>query len=311
MTANSSPSAADRRGNDATTRAAAEAVLVGVDGSDNAARAAAWAAAEAERRDAVLTLVHALHLPTPTSAVLGPMDYAEQRRAEGRELLDEQASALRAEHPGLSIAAELSDFDPAHTLVKLGESATLLVTGSRGRGGFTGMLVGSVSRKMAAHSPCPLVVVRGEPAGSAENRIVLGIGRKHSPPAVRYAFEAARRQGATLQVVRAYFPHMVYTGVAGLVTMYEGHPESDQLEAEKEAQAAIGPWIAEFSDVAVDVTGIEGNAVPTLIDAARDARLLVVATHRHRGLLSVGAGYAVDGVLAHSPVPVAVIPTTH
>lgn len=307
MTAGSSPSVTGTDGETAAQPAAAK-VMVGVDGSDSAARAALWAVEEAERREATLTLVHALHLPTPTSAVLGPMGYAEQRRAEGRQLLDAQADTLRRGHPSLSIETELSDLDPAHTLAKLGASATLLVTGSRGRGGFAGMLLGSVSRKLAVHTPCPLVVVRGEPADGADNRIVLGLGRNHSPAAIRYAFEAARRQGATIEVARAYFPHMLYTGAAGLVTKVESHPEADQAEVTEEVMTAIEPWIAEFPGVPVKVTAVDDNAVPALIDAARTARLLVVATHRRRSPLPVGAGYVVDGVLAHSPTPVAVIP---
>jgi len=307
MTPGTSPFASAADG-EKVAPSAAENVVVGVDGSANAALAARWALEEAERREAILTLVHALHLPTPTSAVLGPMDYAGQRRAEGHALLDEQASALQSGHPSLLIRTQLSDLDPARTLAKLSESATLLVTGSRGRGGFTGMLLGSVSRKLAVQAPCPLVVVRDEfPKGSG-NRIVLGIGRKHAPAAIRYAFEAARRQGATLEVVRAYFPHILYTGAAGLVTKVESHPEADEAEVTKEVMTAIEPWIGEFSDVAVKVTAVDGNAVPVLIDAARDAGLLVVAAHRRRGPLRVGAGYVVDGALAHSPTPVAVVP---
>ena len=65
---------------------------------------------------------------------------------------------------------------------------------------------------------------------------------------------------------------------------------------------------AEFPDVPVSVDVVSGNAVPTLIDAARGARLLVVGAHRHHGPLSVGAGYVVQGLLAHSQTPVGVVP---
>jgi nucleotide-binding universal stress UspA family protein len=255
-------------------------------------------------------LVHALHLPDVSAVIRMPMegDHAEQRRIEGRKLLHEHAEKLRKARPRVQVTAELSDLDPARALAEQSESAALVVTGSRGRGGFSGMLLGSVSRKLAVHAHCPLVVVRNEPSAEAADRIVLGVGRKHSDAAVRYAFEAARRQGAVLDVVRAYFASVLYTGMAGVGTMYEGHPESDHLYALKAVQTAIEPYAAEYSDVTVNIAALEGNAVSTLIDAARDARLLVVATHRHRGPLPVGAGYVADGVLAHSPVPVAVIP---
>ena len=54
---------------------------------------------------------------------------------------------------------------------------------------------------------------------------------------------------------------------------------------------------------------MRGNPVPLLIEAAHDTRLLVVGAHRHHGPLAVGAGYVVEGLLAHSPTPVAVVPT--
>jgi nucleotide-binding universal stress UspA family protein len=304
MTEETSPFVVGAGGHDEVRRP----VVAGVDGSDHAERAAAWAADEAERRGTTLTLVHALHLPESGSAPVGPIDYADQCRADGRKLLDEQAAAVRTRHPGLEVATELSDRDAARTLTSLSESAALIVTGSRGRGGFAGMLLGSVSRKLAVHTRGPLVVVRIGTPGDTANRIVLGVGRKHSDAAVRYAFEAARRQGAVLHVVRAFFANMLYTGMAGPGTMYEGHPDSDRIYAATRTQDAIAPFITEYPDVTVDVSTVEGNAVSALIDAARQARLLVVATHRHRGPLPVGAGYVVDGVLAHSPAPVAVIP---
>jgi nucleotide-binding universal stress UspA family protein len=305
MTADTSPSPPGARGDDRTPQTT---IVAGVDGSVSAEHAASWAAGEAERRDATLMLVHALHLPAPSALRVQTDVYAEQRRLEGRKLLHQQAETVRTAHPRVQVTAELSDLDPARTLVESGESAALVVTGSRGRGGFTGMLLGSVSRKLAVHTRCPLVVVRDEPPGDAADRIVLGLGRKHSDAAVRYAFEAARRQDAVLDVVHAYFASVLYTGMAGASTMLEGHPESDRLYALKDAQSAIEPYAAEYSDVTVNVAALEGNAVAALIDAARNARLLVVATHRRRGPLRVGSGYVVDGVLAHSPVPVAVIP---
>ena len=302
MTESTSPSARGAHGDDQTSRT----IVVGVDGSASAGHAAQWAAGEAERRGATLMLVHALHLPEATATALDPI--VKQHRTEGLTLLDEQAAAARTGHPGVRIETQLSDLDPTQTLTTLGEAAELVVTGSRGRGGFIGMLLGSVNRKLAVHTTCPLVVVRAEPPAEAAGRIVLGVGAKHSAAAIRYAFEAARRQGATLDVIRAYVANVLYTGMAGVGTMYEGHPESDQLDALTGAREAIEPLAAEYADVKLNVSAREGNAVNTLIDAAREADLLVVATHRRRGALPVGAGYVVDGVLAHSPVPVAVIP---
>jgi nucleotide-binding universal stress UspA family protein len=283
-------------------------IVVGVDGSENAGHAAYWAAGEAERRGTTLTIVHALRLPSLAAPPIEPTGYAERRRVEGRAVLDAAAADVRSRYPDLPLDLELSDLDPAHTLTEFSRDAELLVTGNRGHGGFTGMLLGSVSRKLAVHAQCALVVVHEEPSQDAANRVVLGVGPKHSPAAARYAFETARRHGAVLTIVRAWFPNVMSTGKAGIGAMYAGHPEADHRKAVEEAESAVELLRKEFPDVEVGITTYEGNAVPGLIAAARDARLLVVGAHRRRGPLSAGAGYAVDGVLAHCPTPVAVVP---
>ncbi|MBR7825623.1 universal stress protein [Actinospica sp. MGRD01-02] len=284
-------------------------VVAGVDGSENSARAALWAAGEAERRKTTLALVHALHLPDSAVPPIEPTGYAQRRRAEGTTLLDKAVVGVRAHFPDLQLDVELTDLDPAHALVEFSRTAALLVTGSRGHGGFSGMLLGSVSRKLAEHAHCPVVVVREEPAlPEAGDVIVLGIGRNPVPAAARFAFETARREGVDLVAVRAWWPNAMYTGVAGLGAMYVGDPERSRREAIAEIEAAVKPHRAEFPDVRLRMTVSEGNSVPVLVDAARAARLVVVGAHRRRGPLSVGPGYVVEGVLAHCPTPVAVVP---
>jgi nucleotide-binding universal stress UspA family protein len=284
-------------------------IVAGIDGSEISAHAAIWAAEEAERRGAVLTLVHALNLPDSAVPPLQPTGYAERRRAEGTMLLDKATTALRARFPGLTLDVELTDLDPAHTLVELSRDAALVVTGSRGHGGFAGMLLGSVSRKVAAHAHCPVAVVREEPpAPESADVVVLGVGSEPVPAAARCAFETAQREGLGLVALRAWWPNAMQTGIAGVGAVYLGNPDLDRRTAIEEVEAAIKPFRDEFPDVAVRVTANEGNAVPALIDAARTARLLVVGAHRRRGPLSVGPGYVVEGVLAHSPTPVVVVP---
>jgi len=68
------------------------------------------------------------------------------------------------------------------------------------------------------------------------------------------------------------------------------------------------PALEQFPDVKLRTEVAEGNSVAAPIDAAAGTRLLVVGAHRRRGPLSVGAGYAVDGLLAHSPAPLAIVP---
>jgi nucleotide-binding universal stress UspA family protein len=283
-------------------------VVVGVDGSENSGHAAVWAAEEAERRGTTLTVVHALHLPDPAAAPIEPTGYAQRRHAEGTTLLDKAATALRARFPELTLDLELSGLDPAHALAELSHTAALLVTGTRGHGGFTGMLLGSVSRKLAAHGHCPLVVVHGEPMPDAAGDIVLGIGSDPGEATTRYAFEAARRRGACLIVLSAWRPNAMDTGMAGVGTVYADSPSAERRDAITSAETATKPLRDEYPDVTVRIDAVEGNAVTVLLDAARGAQLLVVGEHRRRGPLWVGPGYVVDGVLAHSTAPVAVVP---
>ncbi|MBR7834714.1 universal stress protein [Actinospica durhamensis] len=287
-------------------------VIVGVDASAHAAHAAGWAAEEALRRGVPLTLVHAIDLPGASSWPVAPPAYAQFRRADGQKLLDAAAADVRARFPGLSVQTELSELSAAHTLSALSEEAALLVTGTRGHGGFTGLLLGSVSRKLAAHGHCPLVVVRAAaaeteaaPGAEAGDEVLLGVEPDQPESAVRFAFAAAARYGATLRAVRVWWPVAIYTGPSG--GYYEDVTRTPAEEA-ADVEQLLAPVRAAFPQVKVEISAVRGNAVAELVDAARAARLVVVGAHRYHGPLAVGAGYVVEGMLAHSPVPVAVVP---
>lgn len=285
---------------EATTR-----VIAGVDNSESSLHAAHWAAREAQARGTALTLVHALHLPNGAALPLEPPGYADKARAQGRKLLDHVTGELRAAYPKLEIDTELSDLGAAYTLNALSHGAALVVTGTRGHGGFTGMLVGSVSRKLAAHAHNSLVVVRGDEPEDMLNEVVAGIAAQQPVTPIRYAFAAAQRYGATLHAVRAWYPQGPSVGPYG--PFFE-----DLDEVRKQVRSETEDWLAPlrsaFPDVKVRISTEEGNPVTVLIEAARRTRLLVVGAHRHHGPLSVGAGYVVDGLLAHSPTPVAIVP---
>ena len=278
-------------------------VVVGVDGSDSSAHAAYWAAQEAASRGELITLVHALHVPT-SGASLSHKEpvYVERARAEGNALLETVAENLRAEFPGLVVNAELSDLAPASALAALGAQSELLVTGTRGRGGFEGMLLGSVTHGLAAHGDCPLTVVRGPVSEDGLNEVVVGFGADpvEARSAAAYALAVAQRHGASLRAVRAWRPFEGHRGTADFSAAHE--------EERQEIEGLLEPLRALYPDVDTKITVAEGNPVPILIEAARRTRLLVIGAHRRHGPFSVGAGYVIDGVLAHSPTPVAVVP---
>ena len=138
-------------------------IVVGVDGSAGAGRAVEWAAAETRLRSADLVLVHAWHVPTSVTMASAamPVVHWELLEQAARQILDgavEQARSLGAE-----AEPSLVQHYPAPALIGLARGAELLVVGSRGRGGFAGLLLGSVSQEVAHHAPCPVVIVPGKP----------------------------------------------------------------------------------------------------------------------------------------------------
>jgi nucleotide-binding universal stress UspA family protein len=148
----------------------ARKIVVGVDGSRGAADALEWAVAEAGLRDAALHVVHAWTVPlidaipdawVVGSPTVGPTDEEvyEHLAAAARKVLDEALDQARALDPKLEIVGELTETGATPALIAAAEGAELLVVGSRGRGGFKGLLLGSVSAQCVHHPPCPVVVV--------------------------------------------------------------------------------------------------------------------------------------------------------
>jgi nucleotide-binding universal stress UspA family protein len=119
-------------------------IVVGVDGSSGSEHALRWAADEAQLRMARLRVLYARLEPLPAEATL-----------EGTV-----ANVLGPDH-GLDLELDLVEGSPTKELLRAAEGADLLVVGSRGGGGFPGLLLGSVCSQVAQHAPCPTVIVPG------------------------------------------------------------------------------------------------------------------------------------------------------
>lgn len=141
----------------------AQRIVVGVDGSDGALAALRWAAAEAAQWDADVVAVQAWEFTPLIVATEAPIDLAELRR-ETDELLDRQVRECFGDREARVERRVVEDL-PARAVLEAAEGADLIVVGSRGRGGLKGLLLGSVSQKVASHAPCPVVVVPDPHAG--------------------------------------------------------------------------------------------------------------------------------------------------
>ena len=134
-----------------------ERIVVGVDGSQSAREALQWAVDEARRRDATVEAVYAWHQPFLTGYVMeSELDLGDYEE-DAQKVLDSAVDAVGDQ--GVAIERKLVGGSASGALVDEAKGASLLVVGSRGRGGFTGLLLGSVSQQSAHHAPCPVVII--------------------------------------------------------------------------------------------------------------------------------------------------------
>lgn len=140
-------------------------VVVGADGSEEAVRAVAFAAAEADREGDELTVVYAYSPPDRLpDAGFTPELVAELMEKEERIILSETVAGLMADYPDLVVHQRLeSGRDPAQALVHAAEGARLLVVGNRGRGGISRLVLGSTAHGILKHLPCPAIITRTRP----------------------------------------------------------------------------------------------------------------------------------------------------
>jgi nucleotide-binding universal stress UspA family protein len=147
-------------------------VVVGVDGSHVSDLAIAFAVEEAARRGTGLLAVHAWTHPVSTGpGDMLPLVYdVDDVQAEEDRLLAESIVGCRDRYPDVAIDHRLVRGRPAPTLIAESARAQLLVVGSHGRGGFAGLLLGSVSHAVLHHARCPVVIVRSPDTRSSSHR---------------------------------------------------------------------------------------------------------------------------------------------
>jgi nucleotide-binding universal stress UspA family protein len=144
-----------------TNRAGSSRIVVGVDGSGGSDAAVEFACLRAEVTGEDVVLIHGWHDASATGTTRGdvPRRFVE-RIAEEETRLATTAAKAHADHPDVRIEAEAIPVAGWRALADASAYASLVVVGSRGRGAFTGMLLGSVSQQVAQHAQCPVAIVR-------------------------------------------------------------------------------------------------------------------------------------------------------
>ncbi|MGW0817369.1 universal stress protein [Streptomyces viridiviolaceus] len=289
-------------------------VIAAVDGSDDSLRALDWALDAARRRGVPLRVVHVRQYAAwgqPDVLVSGPPDIGEDLVLDqARTHLEERTDPPVTEYVGVEGV-------PGAALPEMGGEAQLLVLGSRGRGGFTSLLLGSNGLAAARDAECPVVVVPrpgrevyGEAPAEPGPRVVVGLHVDGPDEAtLSFAFTEAALRGARLQVVAAYpWPVQTWAAAGQIVP-----PVIDEVSIESEtrvlADGFLAPHRERHPDVRAEPYVVPGDAAGNLVAASRDAELVVVGRHRRRLLAPARMmGSVTHAVLLHAAAPIAVVP---
>lgn len=267
-------------------------VVVAVDGSEHAVHALRWAADQAvleHRRLVVLTVGDPADPDVPETAA-------------------DAAATARLHHDTLPVLTQVVLADPRQALVEASTHAFVLVMGSRGRGAFRSILLGSVSAAVTAHAHCPIVVCRPRRSAASHAGIVVGAdGTPESLPVVEFAYRQAFLRGRPLTVMHTF------VDAAAAVAAYReargqdaSRPELDDLRATL-AQSVAG-LEEDYPGVPVTLCVEHGLADQVLAPRRGGWELVVVGRHPMSSLDRVLSGSVSTAVLERAHTDVAVVP---
>jgi len=285
-------------------------IVVGVDGSTSARNAALWAADEAAQRHLSLRLVYAgnEYAFDCTGGLAPPQGVLDQMQAAGFQLLADAETAVRRIHPNLDIGVDLQTAGPVPTLLEQTDDALLLVVGSRGTGGFRGMLVGSTAVALVAHGHCPVAVIRGVTPDSsppAEGPVVVGVdGSPTSDAAIATAFDEASWRGAELVAVHSWLEYASDHVLARGLDAEWAQVELGETELLAERLAG---WQEKYPDVVVRRVVTQGRPVERLLEEATAAQLVVVGSRGHGGISGMLLGSTSQALIHHATCPLLVV----
>ncbi|MEU1202418.1 universal stress protein [Streptomyces sp. NPDC005813] len=280
-----------------------ETVVVGVDGSEKAVEAVRLAAAEAAARGVSLHIVHATALDGRSGKRPDPAD--QLLLDAGQDVLDEAVAQVAAQVPQLCVTSTLSRDSAVRALLGAAGAGGIIVVGSRGLGGFSALLLGSVGLRLAARVTGPLIVVRGA-AEPARTGVVLAAARdERDLDALRFAAETADRRTSSLRVLSCYRVCQYAGSMAPMIDDRTEVPE-EQVSA---TSRLLGFLRDEFPALTVTADAVRASSTAgALVDTSGHADLLVVGARRPAHAIGAPLGHVAHAVLHHAQCPVAMVP---
>ncbi len=274
-------------------------VAVGYDGSSHSRSAVDVALNEARMRGSRLVILHSAVTPMAgmPPEVLAPWGDEGAARRGLQDMLTTVADEVSAVAPDVPVETELLLGDTVgRQLVEKSRHCRLMVVGSRGRGGFKGLLLGSTSSQLAAHAHCPVLVARTD-VPSPDGPVVVGVDGHSSTPAVRFAVEEASLRGVPLFAV-----HVQRRRLAGA----DGSTVTRQAREAVLAEAIPAP-LEEHPELRVTRQVLFGRVREVMLDQSQEAGLLVVGARGRGGLGRMRLGSTSQALLYHAPCSVAVV----
>lgn len=279
-------------------------IVVGIDGSESADRAAIWAAHSAVARNAVLRIVTVIapH-PSPT-----PRDPGETAQAVAGSRLDAARILARESVEGapLDIVVEAREGNTVDVLLDQSSRSELVVLGARGLGESDSGVLGSVAVALSAHCTCPVVVVRGRSMDGlppAQGPVVVGVdGSAINQLAIVAAFDEAAQRGSALIAVHVWSDVSLSHGA--------GVPQDwDAISASEQAVLAesLAGWQEKYPDVEVRRVVAQDRPVRVLSQLSEQAALIVVGSRGRGGFTGMLLGSTSYALIQTADCPVMVV----
>lgn len=287
-------------------------VVVAVDGGEPSNNAVRWAANTALKRGIPLRLATSYTMPQFLYAegMVPPQELYDDLQRECLQKIEAARAIAREIAPEVEIGHSVAEGSPIDMLLEISKDATMIVMGSRGLGGLSGMVLGSVSAAVVSHASCPVVVVREDNAVTDDTKygpVVVGVdGSEVSAKATEVAFQEAEARGAELIAVHTWLDNQVHEPMAGAV--FSG-TQWDQVEEERRTLLAetLEPYEQRYPSVNVKQVVTRDRPVRALVDHSKDAQLLITGSHGRGGFKGMLLGSTSRALLQAAPCPMMVV----
>ncbi|NLF91826.1 MAG: universal stress protein [Corynebacterium marinum] len=287
-------------------------VVVAVDGSPASRNAVRWAANTANKRGIPLRLASSYTMPQFLYAegMVPPQELFDDLQSETMEKIDEARAVAHEVAPDIKIGHTIAEGSPIDMLLDMAHDVTMIVMGSRGLGGLSGMVMGSVSAAVVSHASCPVVVVREDnqlDEATKYGPVVIGVdGSDVSAKATEIAFAEADARGAELVAVHTWMDMQVQASLAGLSAAQQQWEvvEREQIDMLTER---LAPMTEKYPNVEVRKVITRDRPVRALVENSEGAQLLVVGSHGRGGFKGMLLGSTSRALLQSAPCPMMVV----